>query len=152
MKNCSTTLKNWTITLWFLSDFVSFLIFWRSGCQTLPWFQPRKRCEYYSGTFNCSHRRSGKNELVYKSKTLNRVFSVGDHQGTSISLVYAGGLFSKRTLSVLVTLDDQKVWFMIQKVEFPKGKPATCSPSSGCLEEDLSFPSLQKYRRAGKKR
>ena len=61
-------------------------------------------------------------------------------------------LQDKRTLSVLVTLDDQKVWFMIQKVEFPKGKAATCSPSPGCLEEDLSFPSLQKYRRAGKKR
>lgn len=41
---------------------------------------------------------------------------------------------------------------MIQKVEFPKRKAATCSPSPACLEEDLSFPGLQKYRRAGKKR
>lgn len=40
---------------------------------------------------------------------------------------------------------------MIQKVEFPKRKAATCSPSPAGLEEDLSFPSLQKYRRAGKK-
>lgn len=30
-----------------LSDFVSFLLFWRSGCQTLPWCQSRKRCEHY---------------------------------------------------------------------------------------------------------
>lgn len=35
---------------------------------------------------------------------------IGDHQGTSASLVCAGGLFSKtRELSMLVTLDDQKV-------------------------------------------
>ena len=30
-----------------LSDFVSFLLFWRSGCQTLPWCQSWKRCEHY---------------------------------------------------------------------------------------------------------
>lgn len=43
-----------------MSDFVPFLIFWRSGCQTLSWFQSRKRCEYYSDTFDCPHWRSGK--------------------------------------------------------------------------------------------
>ena len=43
-----------------LSDFVSFLLFWRSGCQTLPWCQSRKCCEHYCDPADCSDWRSGK--------------------------------------------------------------------------------------------
>lgn len=42
-----------------LADFVSFLLFWRSGCQTLPWCQSWKRCEHYCNPTDCSDRRSG---------------------------------------------------------------------------------------------
>lgn len=47
-----------------LSDFVSFLLFWRSGCQTLPWCQSRKCCEHYCDQADCADRRSGKNKPV----------------------------------------------------------------------------------------
>lgn len=43
-----------------LSDFVSFLLFWRSGCQTLPWCQSRKCCEHYCDQADCADGRSGK--------------------------------------------------------------------------------------------
>lgn len=36
-----------------------FLLFWRSGCQTLPWCQSRKCCEHYCDPFDCSDWRSG---------------------------------------------------------------------------------------------
>lgn len=49
-----------------LSDFVSFLLFWRSGCQTLPWCQSRKCCEHYCDPVDCSDWRSGKKDpLTY---------------------------------------------------------------------------------------
>lgn len=68
-----------------LSDFVSFLLFWRSGCQTLPWCQSRKCCEHYCDPADCSDWRSGKKKSLFClflqffsliSLTLNRPCSI----------------------------------------------------------------------------
>lgn len=52
-----------------LSDFVSFLLFWRSGCQTLPWCQSRKCCEHYCDPVDCSDWRSGK-KIIFLPRPL----------------------------------------------------------------------------------
>lgn len=52
-----------------LSDFGYFLLFWRSGCQTLPRCQPGKCCEHHCDPADCSDRRPGESltrtRLIY---------------------------------------------------------------------------------------
>lgn len=65
------TLMNSLLCIWGfnpiaqMSDFVSFLLFWRSGCQTLSWCQPRKCCECYCDPAYCSHWRSSKSKFLF---------------------------------------------------------------------------------------
>lgn len=80
-----------------MSDFVSFLLFWRSGCQTLSWCQSGKCCEHHSDPVDCSHRGSGKRTSSpvlgsfpppLRMMHMNRVFQGISMEGQSRQIIH----------------------------------------------------------------
>lgn len=96
-----------------LSDFVSFLLFWRSGCQTLPWCQSRKCCEHYCDPADCSDWRSGKKKSLFClflqffsliSLTLNRPCSI------NTVIVTVSSFYRVCTLTCSQWITDVREW------------------------------------------